>query len=128
MASYSSCEEGREGEETERGWRRWVETIVLPDSPIHEALHSNISADDLKSSYTSECRRQRSIHYCWGKVAAFTFARLCLSNALEQHLKRGKLSQNGPFVLSDRITYADFIIYQVCHDEGVTKNGRKELN
>lgn len=28
----------------------------------------------------------------------------------------------GPFVLGERITYADFVIYQVMHDEGLTKD------
>jgi len=30
-------------------------------------------------------------------------------------------------VIGKNITYADFVIYQVCHDEGLTKEGRKGL-
>jgi glutathione S-transferase len=43
--------------------------------------------------------------------------------ALEQHLKSSKYAAKGPFVLGDRISYADFVIYQVMHDEGLTKEG-----
>lgn len=48
-------------------------------------------------------------------------------NAFEQHLKSHDLSRAGPFVIGKNITYADFVIYQVCHDEGLTKDGRKGL-
>lgn len=48
-------------------------------------------------------------------------------SAIESHLKQGPLSQKGPFVLNDRITYADFVVYQVIHDEGLTKDGRAGL-
>jgi prostaglandin-H2 D-isomerase / glutathione transferase len=30
-------------------------------------------------------------------------------------------------VLGERITYADFVVYQILHDEGMTKEGRKGL-
>ena len=47
--------------------------------------------------------------------------------ALETHLTSNELSKQGPFVLSNRITYADLVIYQDCHDEGLTKDGRHGL-
>lgn len=50
-----------------------------------------------------------------------------LANAIETHLKRGKYSQGGPFVLGDRITYVDFVVYQILHDEGMTKDERKGM-
>lgn len=34
-------------------------------------------------------------------------------SALEQHLSTNVMSKNGGFVLGDRITYADFVLYQV---------------
>lgn len=30
-------------------------------------------------------------------------------------------------MLSDRISYADLVVYQVIHDEGLTKDGRAGL-
>ncbi|TID21294.1 glutathione s-transferase [Venturia nashicola] len=48
-------------------------------------------------------------------------------SAIESHLKQSPLSQKGPFVLSDRITYADLVVYQVIHDEGLTKDERAGL-
>ncbi|QDS74339.1 hypothetical protein FKW77_004547 [Venturia effusa] len=48
-------------------------------------------------------------------------------SAIETHLKQNPLSQKGPFVLSHRITYADLVVYQVLHDEGLTKDGRMGL-
>ncbi|MCJ1233899.1 hypothetical protein MMC14_001857 [Varicellaria rhodocarpa] len=46
---------------------------------------------------------------------------------LESHLTSNELSKHGPFVLGDRITYADLVIYQDCHDEGLTQDGRQGL-
>lgn len=48
--------------------------------------------------------------------------------ALEKHLDSNELSKDGKFVLADRITYADLVLYQVLHDEGLTKDGRKGLD
>ncbi|KAI9834917.1 MAG: hypothetical protein M1838_005439 [Thelocarpon superellum] len=41
---------------------------------------------------------------------------------LETHLTSHELSRAGPFVIGSRITYADLVIYQVCHDEGLSKD------
>lgn len=30
-------------------------------------------------------------------------------------------------MIGQNVTYADFVIYQVCHDEGLTKEERKGL-
>ena len=48
-------------------------------------------------------------------------------DAVETQLKGNKLSAQGPYVLGDEFTYADMVIYQVCHDEGLTKDGREGL-
>ena len=48
-------------------------------------------------------------------------------NALETHLKTHELSKSGPYVTGENITYADMVLYQVCHDEGLTQEGRKGL-
>lgn len=47
--------------------------------------------------------------------------------ALETHLTSNELSKQGPFVLGSRITYADLVIYQDCHDENLTQDGRQGL-
>ncbi|MCJ1362009.1 hypothetical protein MMC16_001111 [Acarospora aff. strigata] len=47
--------------------------------------------------------------------------------ALETHLKSNELSQKGPFVVGKNITYADLVIYQICHDENLTQDGRAGL-
>jgi glutathione S-transferase len=47
--------------------------------------------------------------------------------ALEGHLSSSDYAAKGPFVLGDRITYADFVIYQVLHDDGLTKEGNEVL-
>jgi len=47
--------------------------------------------------------------------------------ALEEHLSRNRLSQAGPFVVGQRVTYADLVIYQICHDEQLVQNGRAGL-
>lgn len=33
----------------------------------------------------------------------------------------------GPYVLGAEVSYADLVIYQICHDEGLTKEGRNGL-
>lgn len=48
-------------------------------------------------------------------------------SALETHLKSNELSQKGPYVIGKEITYADMVIYQICHDENLTQDGRKGL-
>jgi glutathione S-transferase len=48
-------------------------------------------------------------------------------NALESHLKSNNLSTQGPFVIGKEITYADMVIYQICHDENLVQDGRKGL-
>ena len=48
-------------------------------------------------------------------------------SALETHLASNRLSRSGPFVLGSRISYVDFVIYQICHDEGLTRHKRRGL-
>lgn len=49
-------------------------------------------------------------------------------NGLERQLNTNPLSSGGKgFVLGDRITYADLVIYQICHDE-LKGDGWKVLN
>ena len=43
--------------------------------------------------------------------------------ALNQHLSSHDLSKSGPFVIGNQITYADLVLYQICHDEQLTQNG-----
>lgn len=47
--------------------------------------------------------------------------------ALETHLKTHDLSTSGPYVTGKNITYADMVLYQVCHDENLTQEGRNGL-
>lgn len=47
--------------------------------------------------------------------------------ALETHLKTHDLSTSGPYVIGKNITYADMVLYQVCHDEQLTQEGRMGL-
>ncbi len=48
-------------------------------------------------------------------------------SALETHLTTSDLSRRGPFVIGKEVTYADLVIYQVCHDENLTQDGAKGL-
>jgi len=47
--------------------------------------------------------------------------------ALEEHLTTNELSQSGAFVVGQKVTYADLVIYQICHDEQLTQDGRAGL-
>jgi len=47
--------------------------------------------------------------------------------ALERHLSSHSLSTSGPYVIGNKITYADLVVYQVCHDENLTQDGRQGL-
>ena len=42
---------------------------------------------------------------------------------METHLKTHDLSKTGPYILGENVTYADFVIYQILHDENLTKDG-----
>jgi prostaglandin-H2 D-isomerase / glutathione transferase len=48
-------------------------------------------------------------------------------NAIEAHLKGSDLSRRGPFVIGNEISYADFVLYQLLHDENLVQDGRKGL-
>ncbi|KAI4098218.1 MAG: hypothetical protein L6R37_006617 [Teloschistes peruensis] len=47
--------------------------------------------------------------------------------ALETHLSSHDLSRQGPYVIGEKVTYADLVIYQVMHDENLTQDGGKGL-
>jgi len=47
--------------------------------------------------------------------------------AMDEHLNTHSLSQSGPYVVGEKVTYADLVIYQICHDEQLTQDGRKGL-
>ena len=47
--------------------------------------------------------------------------------AVEQHLNAHPAAQTGPFVIGNTFSYADIALYQVLHDEGLTKDGRKGI-
>jgi len=40
------------------------------------------------------------------------------ASALNTHLTTNPLSSGGPFVLGNQISYADFVIFQISHDDG----------
>lgn len=48
-------------------------------------------------------------------------------NSMETHLKAHHLSQQGPYVIGNEITYADMVLYQIMHDESLTQDGRAGL-
>ncbi|KAH8667392.1 glutathione S-transferase [Tricladium varicosporioides] len=47
--------------------------------------------------------------------------------AIETHLKGSDLSQKGPFIIGNEITYADLVLFQLCHDENLIQDGRRDL-
>lgn len=47
--------------------------------------------------------------------------------ALETHLKTNNLSTSGPYVIGKNFTYADIVIYQLCHDDPLALDGREAL-
>ena len=47
--------------------------------------------------------------------------------AVETHLKSNKFSTQGPYILGKAVSYADLVLYQICHDESLTQDGRKGL-
>ena len=51
--------------------------------------------------------------------------RIGFPTAIKKHLESNSLSVSGPFVLTDRITYADLVIYQILRDEELTKASRQ---
>ncbi|KAI9712921.1 MAG: hypothetical protein M1828_001517 [Chrysothrix sp. TS-e1954] len=48
-------------------------------------------------------------------------------HGLNQQLSSHSSSVSGPFVIGNTITYADLVIYQICHDEQLIQNGREGL-
>jgi glutathione S-transferase len=47
--------------------------------------------------------------------------------AVQEHFKASDLARRGPFVIGERFTYADMVLYQILHDEDLTRDGRKGL-
>lgn len=47
--------------------------------------------------------------------------------ALNQHLSENELSKSGAFIIGDKVTYADLVLYQICHDENLVQEGYKGL-
>ncbi|KAG8534163.1 uncharacterized protein KY384_001007 [Bacidia gigantensis] len=47
--------------------------------------------------------------------------------ALETHLKSHDLSRSGPYITGKDITYADFVLYQILHDEDLIQDGGNGL-
>lgn len=47
--------------------------------------------------------------------------------ALNTHLSSNELSQQGPYVIGQKVTYADLVLYQILHDEQLTQDERKGL-
>lgn len=49
-------------------------------------------------------------------------ARPAFLKGLNEQLQRHDSARAGPYVIGQTITYADLVIYQICHDEGLTLN------
>ena len=47
--------------------------------------------------------------------------------ALERHLNESALAKRGPYVIGEKFTYADMVIFQVLHDEEMGKGDQKAL-
>ena len=54
-------------------------------------------------------------------------ARPTFLHGLNQQLQAHHASSSGPFVIGNTITYADLVIYQICHDEELIQHGRGGL-
>jgi len=48
-------------------------------------------------------------------------------HGINQQIQSHSSAQTGPFVTGADITYGDLVLYQICHDEGLTADGRKGL-
>lgn len=48
-------------------------------------------------------------------------------HAVEHHLSTNALSLRGPFAIGTIITYADFVVYQILHDEELVNHGKNGL-
>lgn len=48
--------------------------------------------------------------------------------AVNMHLESSDCSSKGPFICGDTFTYADMVLYQICHDENLVQDGRKGLS
>lgn len=46
-----------------------------------------------------------------------------IDTLLQQH----DLSNSGPFIIGKEVTYADLVLYQIIHDEGLSQDGQKGL-
>ena len=68
-------------------------------------------SDDKDRAYPEYCKSTRS-----------SFLR-----AVETHLSTHELSKSGSYIIGNKITYADLVLYQILHDESLTKDGAKEL-
>lgn len=47
---------------------------------------------------------------------------------IEQKLRGHDFTNRGPYIVVADITYADLVLYQICHDEGLTQNGGAGLH
>lgn len=46
---------------------------------------------------------------------------------LDTQLKSHPSSGQGPYVTGKDVSYADLVLYQICHDEGLTLKGREGM-
>lgn len=47
--------------------------------------------------------------------------------AIESKLQGSDLSHRGPYVIGTEMTYADFVLFQLLHDENLIQDGRRGL-
>ncbi|KAL8709145.1 MAG: hypothetical protein Q9220_006025 [cf. Caloplaca sp. 1 TL-2023] len=92
-------------------WPEYKKTVVSQKNPTSNVPLVELNGRGLTQSlcYLEQTDRNRFL------------------KALETHLSRHDTSVQGPYVIGKVITYADFVLYQIMHDEGLTKEGRKGL-
>ncbi|KAL9079703.1 MAG: hypothetical protein Q9157_001429 [Trypethelium eluteriae] len=71
-------------------------------------------------AYFSDGREQTYGDYCRNTRPVFL-------KGLERHLESHSTSTSGSFVLGQKISYADLVLYQICHDDQLTQDGRAGL-
>jgi glutathione S-transferase len=53
--------------------------------------------------------------------------RLRSLRAVDEHLNAHSAAQSGPFIVGNTFSYGDIVLYQILHDDGLSKEGRQGL-